>query len=123
MKWNHRPSHGFRFSATDAVAIVVCAAATVWGLRELGEVAWFFPFVLGHFFLFCNVFRVPRRPEMVWAGSFIVIATACLVADVSPLHAMWLILPVTVGVLIYAVRLPTYHGVGSSKRAAPHDAG
>ncbi len=116
MKWKHHPTHGFRFSATDALAILVCVALTGWGLRELGEIAWLFPFVLGHFFLFCNVFRVPRQPELWWAGSFIVLASICLVLDLSILHSMWMVLPVTVGVLFYAVQLPTYHGIGSAKR-------
>lgn len=114
MQWSHHPTHGFRFSATDALAILVCGVATVWGLSELGNVAWIFPFVLGHFFLYCNIFRVPRKPELVWAGSFVLIATICLIADVSLLHAMWIVLPVTLGVLIYSIRLPTYHGMGSS---------
>lgn len=113
MKWSYHPTHGFRFSATDALAIIVCAAATIWGQKQIGSNAWFFPFVLGHFFLFCNVFRVPRRPELFWAGGFILIATLCLAADVSLLHAMWLVFPITVGVLVYSIRLPGYHGIGS----------
>lgn len=115
LNWKYHPSHGFRFSITDALAIVVCIFATVWGLKELGIVAWFFPFVLGHFFLFCNIFRVPRKPELIWAGAFLVIAFGCLIADASILHALWLVLPITVAVLVYSVRLPTYHGVGSKQ--------
>lgn len=116
LNWKYHPTHGFRFSLTDALAIIVCIAATAWGLRELGEVAWLFPFVLGHFFLFCNIFRVPRKPELVWASAFLVLATGCLVADASILHAFWLALPITAAVLIYSIRLPTYHGIGSKKR-------
>lgn len=117
MKWSHHPAHGFRFSATDGLAIVVCAGATIWGQNQIGSTAWFFPFVLGHFFLFCNVFRIPRKLELFWAGGFILIATLCLAADVSSLHAMWLVLPVTIGVLVYSIRLPGYHGVGAAARA------
>lgn len=113
LNWNHHPSHGFRFSWTDALAIVVCAIATYFGLKTIGSLAWLFPFVLGHFFLFCNVFRIRRLPELVWAGGFLMLATGCLVADISVLHAMWLVLPLTMGVLIYAVRQPHYHGVGT----------
>lgn len=115
MKWKHHPTHGFRFSATDALAIIVCAAVTIWLLPVLGSIAWLFPFVLGHFFLFCNIFRVPRKPELLWASFFITLAAICLVLDVSILHSMWMVVPVTVGVLLYAVQLPTYHGIYSSK--------
>lgn len=121
MKWNHHPTHGFRFSVVDALAIIVCIAFTIWGLKALGSTAWLFPFVLGHFFLFCNLFRVPRRPELVWAGCFIALAFTCLVLDRSILNAMWMVLPITAGVLLYAVRLPTYHGVGSTKHAPTLD--
>jgi hypothetical protein len=113
MKWSHHPTHGFRFSATDALAIIVCAAATLWTQNQIGSIAWIFPFVLGHFFLFCNVFRVPRKPELFWASGFILFSTCCLAADVSVLHAMWLVLPLTFGVLIYSIHLPGYHGIGS----------
>jgi hypothetical protein len=123
MKWSHYPAHGFRFSATDALTIVVCIVATIWGRNQIGSAAWIFPFVLGHFFLFCNVFRVPRKPELFWAGGFILIATLCLAADVSLLHAMWLVLPVTIGVLANSTRLPGYHGVGSAGRAAESQPG
>lgn len=115
LNWKHHPIHGFRFSLTDGLAIVVCIAGTIWGLRKLGEVAWLFPFVLGHFFLFCNIFRVPRKPELVWAGAFLVLATGCLVANASILHAVWLVLPITATVITYSIRLPTYHGIGSKK--------
>lgn len=113
LNWKHHPTHGFRFSLTDALAIVVCLFATIWGLKAIGSIAWLFPFVLGHFFLFCNIFRIPRTPELIWAGVFILISAACLIADVSILHAMWLTLPVTIGILLYSIRLPSYHGIFS----------
>ncbi|PNY37976.1 hypothetical protein C2E31_05625 [Rhodopirellula baltica] len=113
LNWKHHPTHGFRFSSTDAFAIVVCLIATIWGRRTIGDLAWLFPFVLGHFFLFCNVFRVPRKPELVWAGCFLVIATGCLIAEASILYALWMVLPITAGILVYAIRLPSYHGIGA----------
>jgi hypothetical protein len=116
VKWKQNPAHGFRFSATDALAIFVCVAATSWGLQAIGSTAWLFPFVLGHFFLFCNVFRIPRQAELLWAGCFVTITSICPIFDVSFLNAMWMVLPITAGILIYAARLPTYHGIGSSKR-------
>ncbi len=119
LNWKHHPTHGFRFSAIDAIAILVCAVATAWGLAEIGSLAWVFPFVLAHFFLFCNVFRVRRRPELIWAIGFLLLTAGCLTANVSVLHAMWMVLPVTAAVLVHAVRQPSYHGVGSKSRALP----
>jgi len=67
-----------------------------------------------HFFLFCNVFRVPRPLELAWAGI--------LVADVAVLRmagifswsvALSVQTPVTLAVLIWTVRSPEYRGIGS----------
>lgn len=126
LNWGYHPKHGFRFSLIDALAIIVCAVITVGGFGIVGSAAWLFPFVLGHFFLFCNVFRVPRKPELVWAAAFLVLSAACLISDVSILHAMWLVLPVTAGVLLYSICLPTYHGIFSrtdNGEAAEEDTG
>lgn len=62
---------GFRFSATDAV-ILVCgiALAALLRAREF-PLWWLVPMVLGHFFLFCNVFRVRRSYEITWAFLFL----------------------------------------------------
>ena len=57
--WNWKPPAGLRCSLFDVLAVAGCALAT-WGtLPLLGEMALAFPIVLGHFFLFCNVFRFP----------------------------------------------------------------
>ena len=68
--WNRKPPAGFRFSLVDAAMIAVCALATasLWPL--LDEMTLVFPIVLGHFFLFCNIFRVPRKPELLLEWSF-----------------------------------------------------
>lgn len=122
MKWNHQPSHGFRFFATDAIAILVCIAGTVVGLQALGSIAWLFPFVVSHFFLFCNVFRIPRHLELTWAGIFLFLATSCIVADVSILHSFWITLPVTIAILGYGMCRKGYRGIGSRpKQVEPSD--
>ncbi|MFA8020291.1 hypothetical protein [Bremerella cremea] len=112
----HWPTHGFRFSMTDALAIAICAAATIFALGLIGPLAWLMPFVLGHFFLFCNVFRIPRKPELVWAGGFVALVGLCLISGTNVLHAMWLVVPLTIGVLVYSIRLPSYHGIGTGRR-------
>ncbi len=62
---------GFRFSTADAV-VLVCgtALAALLRLREF-PLWWLVPMVVGHFFLFCNVFRVRRTYELTWAFLFL----------------------------------------------------
>lgn len=56
---------GFRFSVVDAIALLVLGAAA-YGLYRLdSKLWWLVAIVAGHFFLFCNVFRVVRRRELI----------------------------------------------------------
>ena len=70
-------------------------------------------FVLAHILLFCNVVRMARPLEMIWAGVFVVLAGATIVFDTPS----WLVtalvsLLVTVVVVVVEMRKPSYHGVG-----------
>jgi hypothetical protein len=53
------------------VVLAVGVAAT-WLLQPYGKtIAWLPAVVVGHFFLFCNVFRVRSRFELPWAAVFL----------------------------------------------------
>jgi hypothetical protein len=111
--WNWRPAAGFRFSWTDGVAIVLCALAT-WGAWPfLGEFAVLFPVVLGHFFLFCNVFRISRKPELWWSAVFVVNVGIWLSLDLFTWSRVLLAqTPVTLLLVTMAVFRRDYHGIG-----------
>jgi hypothetical protein len=104
---------GFRLSVRDVVVLVLGAAAAAY-LFTL-EPWWGFivAFVVGHFFLFCNVVRMARPLELTWAAVFLALASATLLAEAPG----W---PVTAGASLVAtlvvvglqVRKPSYHGVG-----------
>lgn len=53
--------HGFRVSALDGAILLLGAFLTLWLRNESFPLWWLVPMVLGHFFLFCNVFLVWRR--------------------------------------------------------------
>jgi hypothetical protein len=103
---------GFRLSLSDTLLLVACGAAT-WLLWDVtAGLVVFAPVALGHFFLFCNVFRVGRNPELVWAGCFFAIALVWLLRQ--PWPWWWLVVlpsPVSVGVIVHAIRRPDYHGI------------
>jgi hypothetical protein len=114
---------GFRFSAVDGCAIAICAAAT-WGLwGALGHLALAFPVVLGHFFLFCNVFRVRRSYELAWSACFLLNAAAWwLGAAFTWWGVLAVQLPVTVLAIGAEIRSPRYHGVWARRWNAGLDA-
>lgn len=103
---------GFRFSWTDAVVLVLGAVLTWWLARLAGELALLATFVIGHFFLFCNVFRIGRKPELVWAGAFMVLAALSLGMEILDLRlALGLALGLSTLLILREMRLPRYHGI------------
>lgn len=118
-----RSAPGFRFSWTDAVVLVVGAVLITWLARLSGELALLAGFVIGHFFLFCNVFRIGRQPELVWAGAFVALAGLSLGLECLDLRvALGLALALSTGLILREMRLPRYHGV-FWKRVNPGPAG
>ncbi len=110
---NHTFAPGFRLSGLDAIILVIGVVTAL----ALATVVWWWGFVigfvLGHFFLFCNVVRVARPLELAWAGVFVVLAAATVAAETPG----WLVtasasLVVTAVVVVIEMRKPSYHGLG-----------
>lgn len=102
---------GFRFSAFDACILLAGAVASVavgWSDRWLGlAIAW----VVGHFFLFCNVLRMARSRELIWAAGFIVAAGLAMAELIAWTIALSASLTLTMAVAIIELRQPSYHGI------------
>jgi hypothetical protein len=73
---------------------------------------WIVPTALGHFFLFCNVFLVWRRWELLWAVVFVINVSVHLAFDEFDFwpSLLWQI-PVTLAVITWQMRSPWYHGI------------
>ena len=106
-------SPGVRLSSVDVFVLVAGTA----GVASASTMTWWYGlvsgFVLAHFFLFCNVFRVSRPLELLWAGAFVTLVVTTILWNVP---GWW---PTTLGsvcvaALVVAVemRKPSYHGVG-----------
>ncbi len=105
-------SRGLRFSKGDAVTLAAAAVATWLLLPRIGSFAWLFPFALGHFFLFCNVFRVRRSYELIWAAGFLLNFGAWVVSGAFDwLGILAVQTPLTLLLIILEIRSPRYHGV------------
>lgn len=106
-------SPGFRFSTLDGVVLVVGGVVVV----AIGIIEWWLGLAVGiplaAFFLFCNVFRVSRPLELLWAGAYIVLAAATILSGVPGWWATALGSVLLAAVVIAAeMRRPSYHGVG-----------
>ena len=103
---------GFRWSAVDALVLLAGAGGTALLWPHSRELAFICSFVVGHFFLFCNVFRIGRLPELVWAGVFLLLASGTLLAGTPSLFTTASsTLFLSLGLIMREMRLPRYHGV------------
>ncbi len=103
---------GFRLSRSDVAILVIGAVGTLLA----GSVEWYagfvVGFVVGHFFLFCNVFRVSRMPELAWAVIFASLAAATIWFGRPGWFATISVsLLATATVIFLELRKPSYHGV------------
>ena len=114
---NSRPTlYGFRFFATDALVLTAGAVGTWLLWRQDLAVWWMVPCVVGHFFLFCNVFRVRRAYELAWAALFLIdVGWWVSRGELGWNPVLIGQLPVTLIVLLIELRSPRYHGIGARR--------
>jgi hypothetical protein len=107
---------GFRLSAIDVLVLVVGGVASVYAMTVDRWFGIAIAFVVLHFFLFCNVLRMSRPLELIWAGIFAALAIAAISLGLLSWPAVFAISgAVTVIVAVVEVRRPSYHGVGWQK--------
>ena len=114
-----RRRRGFRCSPADALIIVLCIVGTLLLLPVLGAIVYVAPITLGHFFLFCNVVRMRRSYELIWAAVFALNVVAW--TSLAELSWPWVLItqtPVTCVLVLCECRSGDYHGVFC--RREPH---
>jgi hypothetical protein len=107
---------GFRLSAFDALLLVAGGLAAWWFWPRTWWLGLVIAWVVGHFFLFCNVFRISRGLELIWAAAFVVL-TRLTVANGYLSWTTTMALSTIVAVVVIAIELkkPSYHGVAWSR--------
>jgi len=112
---------GFRLSAVDIVFIAAAVLATVFLRERLGVTVWGIPFAVGHFFLFCNVFRVRRAYELAWvAALFVNVAAWAAFGRFSWPLILATQAPITLIAIGLEMRSREYHGIGCRRINAAH---
>jgi hypothetical protein len=103
---------GFRLSVRDCIVLVLGAIGSAASFPVDPAIAFYIAFVVGHFFLFCNVLRMPRDLELVWAATFVGLAAASLAAHWLTTWQVALAAgSITVLIAVTQARRPSYHGV------------
>ena len=95
------------------LAVIVAGVVVSWWIgKRYWPLSVMVLVVVGRFFLFCNVFRLSRSLELVWAGVFLVLLSLKIDSDfVSWKTTMAMILCVTHIVVICEMKKSSYHGI------------
>lgn len=111
---NTRPFNpGFRLSAMDVVVLLAGAIGSILAAKVASWLGMAIAFTVGHFFLFCNVFRMPRPLELAWAALFLLLlGSTAFMQQPGWLASFALSLAGTVVIVVFQMRQPSYHGVG-----------
>lgn len=107
---------GLRLSFTDVGVMLLATGAGVAGYRATMGYSLFVPFVVYHFFLFCNVFRIRRATELVWAGVFVVHTASWFLLGPMHMPALFALQSIFTAILIvHEIRQPAYHGIAARR--------
>ena len=70
---------GFRILPFDVLGLIIGLLGALATLTRIEWAGLVTGFVVLHFFLFCNVFRVSRSAELIWATVFLALATSTII--------------------------------------------
>jgi len=105
---------GMKFSAGDALMLAAAAAFAWWVQARNG--LWLSKvvgFVVGNFFLFCNLFRLSRSLELLWTAVFLILAAVRLRTGLIEWSTIyWTTGALTALLVVVEMRKASYHGVG-----------
>lgn len=103
---------GFRLGRFDMVFLGLGAAAAYFAFT-LGSLKVAIPaYVILTFFLYCNVFRIRRTPELIWAGSFTLITLASFYFGWPSWPMVFAAgITLTIVLIVLEMRHPSYHGI------------
>lgn len=97
---------GFRLSILDILVLVVSFFGAFKVYELSAYMAFIILFVIGHFFIFCNVIRINWKSEIIWATFFVFLG-----ASKVPVGWHFTLSFLLTLILVYIdIKKPSYHG-------------
>ena len=107
---NFKP--GFRISKIDILVLVVGSLSAGYCYPFSQVISLIIIFVIGHFFIFCNITRMSRVPELIWGGTFLLFAGFSVSTGQPSWLFTFLLSTLTTFILVvFEARKPSYHGI------------
>jgi len=103
---------GFRISKVDITIIILGIVGALIASRFVLYLGLIVIYVVGHFLLYCNVFRVSRPPELIWAFLFVMLSGLTILLG-KPGWTVTVVCSIlsTIVILLIEIRRPSYHGI------------
>ncbi len=102
---------GFRISILDVLFMLAMATLAIFLAGYSAYFALIATTPVVQFFLFCNVFRIRRIPELVWSGSYIIMAAMGYWNGYEPSSIIAFGLSIGGIIIFLETQPPSYHGV------------
>jgi asparagine N-glycosylation enzyme membrane subunit Stt3 len=109
---------GFRINLVDIIFILLLIGSSIFIYTHLGSLGYYFslPLYIGFsFFLFCNVFRLRTKDEMIWTFLFLTIVSITFhyFPDSWVIYSIGFSFIVQVILIVLHVGSKGYRGVGA----------
>ncbi|MCI5123740.1 MAG: hypothetical protein D3925_04515 [Candidatus Electrothrix sp. AR5] len=103
---------GFRLSVSDVIILLIGTIGSILLHSMENPLGLVVLFTLAHFFLFCNVLRMCRRFELIWAALFLFLSVNTILFSLPDwLGTVLIMLGITAVLTVLQVRQPSYHGI------------
>jgi hypothetical protein len=103
---------GFRISALGCAVLLIGAVGSILAAGVEGSLGIAVAFTVGHFFLFCNVIRMARPYELIWAAIFVALAASTLLLQSPVWNPTFVLSSIATCILVTVqMRHPSYHGI------------
>ena len=103
---------GLQFSLFDGLVLAAAGLIAAQAHRILPWAGGLIVFVVLHFFLFCNVFRIARAAELLWAGCVLTLGALTLTMGFPGWAVTYAAGSLIALLLIWReTRQPRYHGI------------
>jgi len=103
---------GFRISLLDMGVLIMSLSLAFFMAYYDKLYAIMILYVVGHFFLFCNIIRISRKPEFIWAVFFIGLNFLHYLYAIPSYPVLLVIMScLTLLLVILEIKSPAYHGI------------
>lgn len=103
---------GFRLSSYDLIFLSIGAVVAYFAITLNSLPATIAAYVIFTFFLYCNVFRIRRTAELIWAAAFTLTAWVSFYLELSSWSLVFAgSFVLSVILIAIEMRHPSYHGI------------